>query len=281
MTDFGIYTGMMQTTLQPIDLARAVEERGFDSLAFGEHSHVPAGVVLPASEVSGEWFASQYDPFVALGAAAAVTTTLRLGTAVTLIPEHHPISMAKAISTLDQISGGRTFFGIGAAWNKEVENHGVPFAERWRVTRDTVLAMRRIWADDPAEYHGKYVDFEPIWCKPKPIQHGGPPILMGANSRWALRRVVDYCDGWMPYAPLSQIRSGMLELRELAERGERSDRPIRVEPLLGEVNEPNGQTIEEACSLGVARIHLKLPHGSAADQWRALDAIAKTIDAFK
>ena len=128
-----------------------------------------------------------------------LTRTIRLATGICLVTERDPIVMAKQVASLDALSGGRVLLGIGAGWNvEELANHGVAFADRWKVTRERVLAMRRIWTDEAAEYHGEFVDFDPIWSFPKPAQPGGPKILLGASSRWSWPRIADFCDGWMP-----------------------------------------------------------------------------------
>lgn len=163
---FGLAAGALAGMVGPVESARTAKAHGFDSITFGEHTHIPVNrrpsAAAPPAALARR-FASQLDPFVAMTAAAVSTTTLHVGTPVALIPEHHPISMAKAIASLDQVSGGRLFLGIGAAWNEEVENHGVPFASRWAVTRERIAATRAIWKSDEPEFHGKYVDFDPIW----------------------------------------------------------------------------------------------------------------------
>ena len=144
-----------------------------------------------------------HDPFVALGACAAVTSEIRLGTGICLIIERDPITTAKEIASLDMISNCRSIIGIGAGWNREeMENHGADFKNRWQIVKEKVEAMRAIWTNEEPEYHGKYVDFDPIWSYPKPIQDGGPPIWMGANSKWVFERIADYADGWMPIGGL-------------------------------------------------------------------------------
>jgi probable F420-dependent oxidoreductase len=220
------------------------------------------------------------DPFVAMTAAAVATTTLRVGTSVTLVPEHHPITMAKAVASIDQISGGRVFLGIGGAWNDEVENHGVPFASRWAVTRERVLAMRSIWANEQPEFHGKHVNFDPIWCDPKPVQAGGPPILLGSNSERALGRVVDYCDGWMPTAEdVDLFAARISSLREQCDRKGRDFSHLLIEPLLFG---PSLTSIEQLIELGATKIHVGsydpvLPGGAE----RAVAALAELVEPFR
>ncbi len=198
---FGITLFPTDYSIGPVEIAKAVEERGLDSLFFPEHTHIPASRATPypggGDLPKTYWHA--HDPFVALGAAAAVTERILLGTGICLVIERDPITLAKEIASLDTISNGRVVIGIGAGWNREeMENHGADYRNRWAVVREKVLAMREIWNNEEAEYHGKYVDFDPIWSHPKPVQDNGPPIWIGANSRWVFDRVADYADGWLP-----------------------------------------------------------------------------------
>ena len=201
MANFGVFMFPADYAIQPVALAREVESRGLDMLFFPEHSHIPVSRKSPfpgGGELPRE-YSHTHDPFVALGAAAAVTERIRLGTGICLVVERDPIQLAKEVASLDVISNGRFILGIGGGWNaEEMENHGARFAERWKRVREKVLAMKAIWRDDEAEFHGRYVDFDPIWSWPKPVQAGGPPIWMGGNSKWTPDRVAKYCDGWMP-----------------------------------------------------------------------------------
>lgn len=201
MAQFGISMFPTDTTISPIDLAKAAEERGFDHLFFPEHTHIPVSrkTPFPGGGDLPEWYWRSHDPFVALTAAAAVTEKLMVGTGICLVIERDPIVLAKECASLDVLSNGRFILGIGAGWNQEeMENHGANFPHRWKVVREKMLAMKAIWTEDEAEYHGEFVDFDPIWSWPKPITAGGPPIWMGANSKWVYDRVAEYCDGWMP-----------------------------------------------------------------------------------
>ena len=163
MTEFGLLLAATEHTLQPVEIALLAEREGFDALFLGEHTHLP----LAAHRYSniGDEYKQLYDPFIALTAAAAVTERLKLGTAVTLLTEHHPITLANEIATLDRISGGRVVLGVGTGWNvAEMSHFGLAFKDRWKIARERVLAMRAIWANDEAEFHGDFVDFDPIWC---------------------------------------------------------------------------------------------------------------------
>jgi probable F420-dependent oxidoreductase len=201
MTDFGVLIFPTTYSVSPPDLARAAEARGFESLFFPEHTHIPASrrSRWPGGAELPKQYSDTYDPYVGLATAAAVTSTIKLGTGITLVTEHDPIVLAKQIATLDQLSAGRLLLGVGAGWNaEEMADHGVEYDTRWRVLRERVLAMRRIWSEAEAEYHGEFVDFDPLWSDPKPVQVGGPKILLGASSRWAFARIAEYCDGWFP-----------------------------------------------------------------------------------
>ena len=215
---FGVTMFPTDTAIGPVEVARAVEERGFDSLFFPEHTHIPASraTPFPGGGELPEMYWRAHDPFVALGAAAAATERIRLGTGICLVIERDPITLAKEIASLDTISDGRATIGIGAGWNREeMENHGADYKSRWAVVREKVLAMREIWNNEEAEFHGEHVDFDPIWSYPKPIQENGPPIWIGANSRWVFDRIADYGDGWMPIGGLG---SGNMErLKEAVE----------------------------------------------------------------
>ena len=201
MADYGLFMFPTDYAIQPVELAIAAEERGFESLFFPEHTHIPASRKSPwpgGPELPKEYWHT-HDPFVALGAAAAVTKKLKLGTGVCLVIERDPIVLAKEVASLDMISGGRVLFGIGGGWNvEEMENHGANAKKRWKTVREKILAMREIWTKEEAEFHGEIVNFDKIWSFPKPVQPGGPPVLMGSGSKKVFERVADYCDGWLP-----------------------------------------------------------------------------------
>ena len=220
---FGITMFPTDTAIGPVEVARAVEERGLDSLFFPEHTHIPASraTPFPGGGELPEMYWRAHDPFVALGAASAATERIRLGTGICLVIERDPITLAKEIASLDTISNGRAIIGIGAGWNREeMENHGADYRNRWAVVREKILAMREIWNNDEAEFHGTHVDFDPLWSYPKPIQDNGPPIWIGANSKWVFDRVADYADGWMPIGGLGS--GNMARLKDAVEaRGRR------------------------------------------------------------
>lgn len=198
---FGVAMFPTDYAIQPVALAQAVEERGLDSLFFPEHTHIPTSraTPFPGGGDLPKTYWHTHDPFVALGAAAAVTKRIKLGTGICLVIERDPITLAKECASLDMISGGRLILGIGAGWNREeMENHGANYPKRWAVVREKVLAMKTIWREEEPEFHGEWVNFDPIWSYPKPVQAGGPPVWIGANSKWVFDRVAEYAEGWMP-----------------------------------------------------------------------------------
>jgi probable F420-dependent oxidoreductase len=199
--EFGIAIFPTDDAIAPDELARMAEERGFESLFFPEHTHIPVSrdTPYPAGGELPDMYSHTLDPFVALGAAASVTERLRLGTGICLVVERDPITTAKEVASVDHLSGGRFLFGVGAGWNlEEMANHGTDPARRFGLMRERIEAMKAIWTEDQAEYHGKYVDFDPIWAWPKPVQRPHPPILVGGNGKGVLDRVLAFGDEWLP-----------------------------------------------------------------------------------
>src|SRR5437763_13692551 len=197
----GVFYFPVDYGINIVELARALEERGFESLFVPEHTHIPTSrkSPFPGGGELPKRYAHTHDPFVALAFAAAATKRLRLGTGICLIPERDPIVTAKAVASLDQLSGGRVEFGIGGGWNvEEMENHGASYSTRFKLMRERILAMKALWTEDEAQYHGEMVKFDPVWSYPKPKQKPHPPILLGGETDYTLRRVVEYCDGWFP-----------------------------------------------------------------------------------
>ncbi|MBV9450805.1 MAG: LLM class F420-dependent oxidoreductase [Streptosporangiaceae bacterium] len=229
---FGIETFIADETMipgekaiDPIEFAQAAEERGFESLFIAEHTHVPVNsdeYPFDDSDSLPNYYYSMPDLIVTLTAMAMRTERLRLGTGVALVAMHDPIIMAKEIATLDVVSGGRLVLGIGAGWNSaEAPNHGIDRKSRFGAMREKVQAMTAIWTQDIAEYHGKYVNFDPLYSRPKPLQKPHPPILMGGWAESVLKRIADYCDGWFApsmwkpsqVAPAYKRLCGMMEER--------------------------------------------------------------------
>ncbi|MEM7017935.1 MAG: LLM class F420-dependent oxidoreductase [Pseudomonadota bacterium] len=257
MANFGVFMFPTDYAIQPVELAKAVEDRGLDAIFFPEHTHIPASRRSPfpgGTDLPQEYWHT-HDPFVALGAAAAVTERITLGTGICLVIERDPITLAKEVASLDMISNGRFVLGIGAGWNaEEMENHGAVFKDRWKIVREKILAMKEIWTKEEAEFHGDFVDFDPIWSYPKPVQAGGPPIWMGANSKWSYDRIVEYCDGWMPIGARGTV--DMEPLREAAARAGRDFNEITL-AMFGAP--PNEEKLNGLIEQGFTELMLPLP----------------------
>ena len=198
----GVLSFNTEYSIRADELAIAAEERGFESVWFPEHTHIPASreTPWPGNGPLPKEYVHMSDPFASAAAAAVVTKTLKIGTGICLVIEHEPIALAKAVATVDRLSDGRFLFGVGAGWNREeMENHGTPYSERWKVLEEHVKAMKEIWTKEEATFHGKYVNFDNIWSYPKPVQQPHPPVILGTfGSKWGRQRVADFCDGWIP-----------------------------------------------------------------------------------
>ncbi len=268
----GIYIFATDYTIRIDELAREAEQRGFESLFIPEHTHIPASRRSPwpgGPELPREYWHT-LDPFVALGVAAAATSTIRLGTGICLLTERDPIVNAKEVATLDLLSGGRFELAIGAGWNaEEMENHGTAFATRFRVMSERARAMKVIWAEEEPEFHGEFVDFDPIWSWPKPVQSPNPPILVGGETDYTLRRVVEWADGWFPRGRGGfDPAEGMARLKRVADEAGRSMDTINVS-LFGV--DPNREALDRAAEAGVTRAILGLPSNDRDDVMRRLD----------
>lgn len=260
------------------ELARAAEERGFESLFVPEHTHIPASRRTPfpgGGELPRE-YSHTLDPFVTLTAAAAATRTLRIGTGICLLIERDPIITAKEVASVDLLSGGRFEFGIGGGWNvEEMENHGTAYRTRFALLRERVLAMKEIWTKDAAEYHGRFVDFDPIWSWPKPVQRPHPPVLLGGESGYTLQRVVDFCEGWFPRGRNPEVvLAGLDDLRARAARAGRDSRTISVSVFGAQ---PDEAVLERYRTAGVTRAILRLPSEPRDRVLPLLDRFAKLV----
>ena len=254
---FGVYMFPTDYAIDPVSLGRAAEGHGFESLFVPEHTHIPTNRRSPfpgGGELPKE-YSHTLDPFVALGAVAAATERLMLGTGICLVIERDPITLAKEVASLDFISGGRVLFGIGGGWNREeMENHGTDPTRRWKVLRERIEAMQQIWTEDAAEYHGEFVDFDPIWQWPKPIQKPHPPVIIGGDGANTLQRVVRYGDGWMPIGRRADFKARIDELNRLSAEAGRADIPVTI---FGAAPKP--EVIDAYAEAGVERLLFHLP----------------------
>lgn len=259
------------------DIGRATEERGFESLFLPEHTHIPTSRRSPwrgGAELPREYKCT-LDPFVALAAVAAVTGSLRLGTGVALVVQRDPILLAKEVSTLDVLSGGRVLLGVGGGWNlEEMRQHGTDPRTRWTLLRERVLAMREIWCNEVAEYHGGLVDLDPLWQWPKPVQQPHPPVLVGGNAPATLCRVLDYGDGWIPLwrGDTAAFRAQLRELGRLA-----AERDVPRPPVTVFGAPPDAATLDALAELGVDRCLFWLPTGGPDEVLPQLDRLAALI----
>ncbi|MEV0616585.1 LLM class F420-dependent oxidoreductase [Nonomuraea sp. NPDC050404] len=268
--DIGITTFAGAYGLEPPALGSAIEERGFESLFFPEHTHIPVRSRRPDGS-SPRSYAETYDPFVALSAIAAVTRTLNLGTGVCLVTQRDPIVTAKQVACLDRLSGGRFLFGVGAGWNRmELANHGTDPRTRMALLAERVRAMRRIWTDDEAEFHGEYVGFEPIWSWPKPYRPPGPPVLVGGNGPGAEDRVLAFGDGWFPQCG-EPSDAGELSRRAAALRGRAADAGRGPIPVTVFNAPPERRFLDAVADAGLDRCLLLLPPGTESDLLARLD----------
>jgi probable F420-dependent oxidoreductase len=265
--EFGIGYFATHDGVDPGALARLVEERGHESLLFPEHTHIPASreTAYPAGGELPRKYAHTYDLFVALTAAAAATSKLRVGSGICLVIERDPITTAKEVASVDQLSGGRLEFGVGAGWNREeMLNHGTDPRVRMAIMAERIEAMKAIWTQDEASYHGEHVDFERIWSWPKPAQRPHPPVLVGGNGPTVLDRVLRFGDAWMP----NYLGEGDDLLGRARELWQRAERPIDV-MVMGVPAKP--AVLEQFEQAGVRRVLRWIPSAGLGPVERGLE----------
>jgi probable F420-dependent oxidoreductase len=276
--DFGVTMFATDYAIRVDDLARACEERGFESLWFPEHTHIPASrrSPWPGGAALPKEYWHTVDLFVAMATAAAVTRTLKVASGICLLVERDPITTAKEVASIDHLSGGRVIFGIGGGWNvEEMANHGTDFKERWTVLRERVAAMKAIWTQDEAAFEGTHVRFDPIWSWPKPVQKPHPPIVLGAHGPLAMKRVVDYCDGWIPIGVRAgDLKAGIDALARTAREKGRDPRSIAIS-LYGAPGDPDA--LRQLRDMGVARAIFALPSKGRDDVLPLLDRYAAAM----
>ena len=268
--EIGAFIFPTEYTIDVSELAIQLEDRGYKSLMVCEHTHIPASRRTPwpgGGDLPRQYY-DTFDPFVALSFAAKATNTIRLGTAICLVPQHNHFNLAKSVASLDRLSNGRFVFGIGGGWNvDEMENHGISYKNRFKILREKILAMKEIWINEKAEFHGQFVDFDPVFSRPKPIQTPHPPILLGGESDYTLKRVVEFCDGWLPRGPLN-IKDGMLRLHKFAQEANRDISSINVTIFRAPPNLDEIKTYEDS---GVNQILLEIPSTDRDSCLKVLD----------
>jgi probable F420-dependent oxidoreductase len=277
-----IGAGMFFTdySMAPGELALALEERGFESVWSPEHSHIPLSRISPfpsGGELPKKYYDAM-DPFVALMAAAAVTKKIRVGTGICLVAQRDPIQTAKLVSSIDQLSGGRFLFGVGNGWNSdEIVNHGTAFATRHKVARERIEAMKIIWTKSKAEYHGEFVNFDPMMTWPKPVQKPNPPVIVGGAFPYGARRAVRYGDGWMPHRrrPVyDDVRETIPQFRKLVAKAGRDTDSVPV-TIWGAAEDAD--MLKRDRDAGVVRVVVSLDSAKADVILPQLDRWAKLL----
>ena len=277
---FGVVMFPTDYSIAIAELARAAEDLGFESLWVPEHTHIPVNRRTPwpgGAELPRHYWHT-FDPFIALSVAAVATSQLRLGIGVCLVIERDPITLAKEVATLDLVSNGRFLFGVGGGWNlEEMANHGTDPSRRWALLRERVLAMKAIWTQEEAEYHGHLVNFDRIWQWPTPVQQPHPPIIVGGNGPHTLRRVIEYGDEWMPIAGRSgpAIEDRIADLRRMALEAGRGDIPVSVFAA-----PPDPRAVERLEATGVSRCIFMLPSAGADEVLPLVERYAQMSRAF-
>jgi len=260
------------------ELARAAEERGFDSLLLPEHTHIPTSrrTPYPGGGELPKAYSHTHDPFVALSFAAAATTKILLGTGICLIPQRDPIVTAKCVASLDQLSNGRVIFGIGGGWNvDEMENHGARYETRFKLMRERILAMKALWTQEEAAFHGEMVNFDPVWLYPKPAQKPHPPILLGGSSDHTLKRVVEFCDGWLPIArPSFNAKDEVPRLRQAASAAGRDFSTLSISVFGAPADEA---VLADYREQGIDRAILAIPDLTRDEILRVLDSYKRFV----
>jgi probable F420-dependent oxidoreductase len=275
--DIGLCIFSTEYAIRIDELAREAESRGFESLFVPEHTHIPTSRRSPfAGGELPEEYKHTHDPFVSLAYAAAVTRRLKIGTGICLVIERDTITTAKSVASLDLLSNGRFLFGIGGGWNaEEMEHHGTDFKTRFPRLREQILAMKQMWTKDVAEFHGQHVNFEPIWCWPKPAQKPHPPVLWGGEGTPTLKRVAEIGDGWFPRARNTErLFAGLEELKGLAAKAGRDMKQISVSVF----GAPGDRAVlDRYRAAGITRAILRLPPEGRDKILPLLDQHAKLL----
>ena len=277
----GVSTPLPAYTIDPAFTAKKAEELGFDSIWYAEHPAVPVHSNSPFPATGGEipWTYSHFtDPLHRPCAkASGVTSTIKLGTGITLIPERNPLLLAKEISTLDLVSGGRFILGIGTGWlREETELMGGDFEHRWTQTREAIEVMKELWTKEEAEYHGRYFDFPPVKSYPKPVQQPHPPIVLGGMARNVLRRVVAHADGWLPNrVTAADVEDSRAKLDAMAAEAGRDPKSITIS-VFGQA--PERDLVQSLLNAGADRVIVRPEHvDTEAEMGEQLERMAEAV----
>ncbi len=276
MLNFGASMFFTDYSMAPGELGKALEERGFESVWAPEHSHIPLSrkTPFPAGGDLPKKYYDAMDPFVTLTMAAAATKTLKVGTGVCLVAQRDPIQTAKLVASIDNVSGGRFLFGIGNGWNRdEMENHGTDFTQRHKLARERVEAMKAIWTQSKAEYHGEFVNFDPMMTWPKPVQKPHPPVIVGGAFPYSARSAIRYGDGWIPQASrgaYAEIADMIPEFRKMATEAGRDAEKIEITVWFPK---KDADLMKRYQDLGVSRVVFNLESEKA-------DTILPVIDGW-
>ncbi len=278
--EIGISSFLTDYSVDVAVVAKRAEELGFSTLWVPEHSILPVNTDSPwpgsADGKVPKVYADIVDPFIALGRASAVTTTIKLGTGICLVPERNPLILAKEVATIDMYSKGRFQFGIGAGWlREETEIMGGDFPHRWAQTRESILAMKQLWTTVESEFHGKYYDFPPVYSFPMPVQRPHPPVLLGGMAKNVFKRIVEYGDGWMPNRVTPEdIKKGRATLDELAEAAGRDPKSIQIMVFGQQADRDLLNGLEEA---GADSVAVRLETGNEKEALERMEKMAKAV----
>ena len=276
----GVSTPLPAYTVDPAFMARKAEELGFESLWYAEHPAVPVKSDSPFPATGGEipWTYSHFtDPYIALARASGATSTIKLGTGITLVPERNPLLLAKEIASLDRFSGGRFLFGIGTGWlREETEIFGGDFEHRWTQTREALEVMKELWTKDEAEYHGKYYNFPAVKSYPKPAQQPHPPIIIGGMARNVLRRIVAHADGWLPNRVTpAEVEDSRKRIDAMAEEAGRDPKSITIS-VYGQP--ADGDVVRSYLNAGADRVVVRPDHvANDYEMGKQLERMAEAV----
>jgi len=277
--DFGAAMFFTDYSMTPAALARALEERGFESVWAPEHSHIPISrqSPYPAGGDLPKRYYDVMDPFVSLTAAATATTTLKVATGICLVVQRDPIQTAKSVASIDQVSQGRFLFGVGAGWNaEEMADHGTAFKTRFKRMQERIEAMREIWTQSKAEYHGDFVDFDPMMTWPKPVQKPHPPVLVGGAFPYGARRAIAFGDGWLPHVSRTHYGDVTEFLPRFRQMLAEADRDPDSFPVTAWGAQEDADMLKRFRDLGIVRTNVSLPSEKedtilpVLDRWAAL-----------